>query len=289
MDDHKLRIFNAIASFVQDLNVSFGKKYKPVALYCRLVEKTLIRDVVAVDRHIAAFNRFFSTNANYIQKQVLTNSSRVEYSERIYLDISTILRKTDKDAHKHIHKHLVTIYSLLNLGTTQGMKALETLKKPDSVDGELELNLPDTTEGRFVKDTVTSMMDEFKDMGDNPNPMLMVSNMMQSGFIQKFFGDLQSKFSNGEMNIGSLMSTVTGVISNSPGGSGEDAEKLRNFMSQSMGQLSNLTGGQELPAEIQGQMTGLLNALGGAGGNPLTQPVAPKVIEEPADSEKDSN
>jgi hypothetical protein len=124
------------------------------------------------------------------------------------------------------------------------------------------------------------MMDEFKNMGDNPNPMLMMTTMMQSGFIQKFFGDLQSKFSNGEMNIGSLMSTVTGIISNNSG-SGEDADQIRDFMSQSIGQLSNLTGGQELPTEVQGQMNDLLNALGGGNKNDVVHP--------PTDSEKDES
>ena len=287
MDDQKLRVFNAIASFVQDLDTGFGKRYKPVALYNRLVVRTTLRDVTAVDRHINAFKTFFNTNSSYIKDKTLANNARVVYSERIYLDIGNILSRTENDAHKHIHQHLVTIYSLMNIGTKQGRDALETLKQQtEDKDDSLDLNLPDTTEGNFIKDTLTEMTDQFENMDDNANPMMMMSSMMQSGFFTKFMGDLQTKFSSGEMDIQSLMGTVTNVISEATPEGGEEAAQIRNFVNQSMGQVSALTGGQNLPPEVQGQMTELLDAMtGGSQQEPLNQqePSAKKLAEKPVE------
>ena len=112
MDDQKIRVFNAITSFIQDLDTGFGKKYKPVALYNRLIVKTTIRDINAIDRHVTAFKTFFNENPNYIKTKELANNVKIRYSDRVFLNLGNILSKTENDAHKHIHKHLTTIYTL---------------------------------------------------------------------------------------------------------------------------------------------------------------------------------
>src|SRR6185295_10080322 len=129
MDEQKLRTFNAISSFIQDLDVGFGKKYNPVALYNRLISKTTFRDSVAVNRHIKAFEAFFNANNGYIGTKKLAEEARVKYSDRVYLDIGRILSKIDDDSHKQIHQHLTTIFTLMNIGTEKGKEALETLKQ----------------------------------------------------------------------------------------------------------------------------------------------------------------
>lgn len=260
MEDQQIRIFNAIASFVKDLDGGFGKKYKPVALYNRLASKTTIHDISAIERHIQAFDSFFSANPGYIKDSTMTRGTRISYSERVYLDIDNILAKTTQEEHKLINKHLVTIYSLMKLGTPEGKEALETLKTTDEA---LDLNLPDTTEGNFIKETLNEMTEQFDNMGDNANPMMMMSSMMQSGFFTKFMGDLQSKFTSGDMDLRSLMGTVTSVISEATPEGSEEAEQIRNFVSQSMGQLSSLTGGENLPDDVQEQMNDMLHAMTG--------------------------
>ncbi len=274
MDDQKLRIFNAIASFVQDLNTGFGKKYKPVALYNRLVEKTTLRNVTAIDRHINAFKSFFATNNNYVKNKTLTGNAKIVYTERIYIDVGRIIFKLDTAAQQHIHKHLITIYSLLNLGTQDGIAALETLKKDNT---DLKLNLPDTTEGNFIQNTLTEMTDQFSDMGDNVTPMQMMANMMQSGFLTKFMGDLQTGFTNGEMDLKSLMSTVTSVISEvTPQGTKETAQ-IRNFVNQI---TTAAAGGQELPPEVQEPLNNILDAVGGKKESDKEEPEAPEESEK---------
>lgn len=272
MDDNKLRIFSAISSFINDLNSGFGKKYKPVALYNRLIEKTTNNDLIAIDRHISAFRSFFNKNLTYIKGEKLEKNARIEYSERVYLDVGTILHKLDKEDKKHIHTHLITIYSLMNLGSREGKEALETLKSKNETNKGLNLNLPNTTEGDFLKETLNEMTSQFTDMNldenSEINPMSMMTNMMQSGFFTKFMGDLQNKFDSGEVNLASLMKTVTSTISElAPEAEGEDSSNIQNFVKQSMEQVETITGGQDLPSELKGQMEELLKAVGSTKNN----------------------
>lgn len=262
MDERKLKIFNAIVSFVGDLDASFGKKYKPVALYNRLTSKTAIADKQAIDRHIEAFTSFFKINSDYISNQKLSSNPKISYSERVYLDVRIILKKTDVDAHQHIHSHLATIYSLINIDNDQGREVLENLKKKmeQQKPAKLDIDLPDTKEGEFIQNTLEEMTSHFGDM-EGANPMMMMTNMMQSGFFTKFMGDLQTKFSSGEMDMRSLMGTVTNVISSaSPQGS-QEAEQIKSFVNQSMSQVTAMSG-DSLPPEVQDQMNSLLGALG---------------------------
>jgi len=274
MDDQKLRIYNAIASFVQDLNTEFGKKYKPVALYNRLIEKTTLGDVVAIDRHIKAFRTFFDQNPKYFKDARIKGDSRICYSDRIFLDIGKIMSKTDAKTHEYVNKHLITIYTLMNLNNEKGKAALETLKEkePSTNDATIDIALPDTSEGNFIKDTLTDMTAQFENLGDEANPMQMMSSMMQSGFFTKFMGDLQNKMESGEMNLQSLMGTVTSVIGDVAPQDGPQGEHMANFLNTSMGQVAALTSGGDptVQGDMQAQMNTLLEGLNLGGAPPAS-------------------
>lgn len=279
MDEQKLKIFNAIATFVQDLNNGFNNRTKPIALYNRLMERTTLRDVTAVDRHIAAFTHFFNANPEYIQHRKLADTAVIVYTpDRIYLDMKKIIAKSDADTRDVIHQHLTLIYSLLNLGTKQGKEALEQLKQTtDGVD--LGINVPDTNEGKFLKKTLSSMTQQFKKMdSNNANPMSMMTSMLQSGFLTNFVSDLQSEFSSGSMNMGSLINTVTSVMgsaaSDSEGGAapgGLDMSQLGGMLTGVMSQLGGAQGagasggGQPDLTQLAGLLSNTMSQIGGGG------------------------
>jgi len=277
IENHRGKIFSAISNFVKELNSTFGKKYKPVALYCRLIEKTDHNDIKSIDRHINAFKNFFKQNIAYIKtKEINESFKRIVYSQNVYLDINVILNKTDVDSHKIIHQHLFVIYTLLNLGTKQGLEALEQLKAEQQTqeDEKLDLNLPDTVEGNFIKETLAEMTDQFKDLDtSNPNPMAAVMGMVQNGFFGKFMNNLQTKFSNGEMDIKSLLTTVmsaTDEIAPSDGSGNE----LKNMMKQSMEKISNVDfsenpSSEQLPdiSNLMSMMGSMTGGMGGGQGN----------------------
>jgi hypothetical protein len=129
MDDTNLKTFNAIVEFVKDLNSNFGRKYKPVALYNRLLEKTTLRDVTCIKRHIDAFKSFFNSNPKYITNSELNDHATINYSDRVFLNINSILNRTDHASHDCIRNHLLTIASLAFIGTPQGAATLSHLAK----------------------------------------------------------------------------------------------------------------------------------------------------------------
>jgi hypothetical protein len=294
MNDYKTKIFNAISNFIQDLNTEFGKKYKPVALYNRLVEKTTMDDVEAINRHIASFKTFFTNNNEYVKTKKLENNAKIIYSERIYLDIGKILSKIDEQAGDIIHKHLATIYSLINIGTKEAEQALQLLKENATEENKdmLDINIPDTTEGKFIKDTLNELTEQFSSMdtSQDVNPMVLMANMMQSGFLTKFMGNLQTKFSSGEMDIKNLLTTVTGVISDIAPQEGGQGEQITTLMNQSITQLSSLN--VSGTGNVQNQMAmpdigQLMNVFNSLGGNSMQEQMSNLLSNFPTEQKED--
>ncbi len=259
MDEHLLKCFKAISDFVQDLNTNFGKKYQPVALYNRLLELTTLKDDASISRHIAAFKLFFMQNPKYVTEHILSSNNCIKYSDRVYLDMGKILYKCDKPSTQTIYKHLVLIYSLVNIGTDNDATkdALNILKNMNDGPAKgvdriaADLNLPDTTEGNFIKDTLSEMSMHFENMDNTAgNPMQMMNGMMQSGFFNKYMTDLQNKFTSGEMSIGSLMNTVTGLIQKTAP-SGPEGDQMKNLLSST---LQTFAGGSVNPQELSSQL-----------------------------------
>ena len=62
-DNTSILIFKAITSFISDLDSEFGKKYKSIQLYSRLLEKTGIVHIGTINKHIYIYNK---------QKQIIS-------------------------------------------------------------------------------------------------------------------------------------------------------------------------------------------------------------------------
>ena len=278
MDDQKLKIFNSIASFVSDLNIGFGKKYKPVALYNRLVEKTEMKHESAIKRHIFAFEKFFDSNPNFISKKELTNNALIIYSDRVYLDIGKILHRSDHDSHDFIYQHLLTIFSLIHVDDEKGKEALDILQNiqtnglseddfnPDEILGELDL--PDSKEGEFIKNTIGNLTNHI----DVNNPMGSVMNMMSSGFLNTFMEDMNKQMESGEVDMSKLIGVCTNMIQKS----GKDEQmasmdpNLKNMFTGVISQINNVENNDE---NIKQETTRLLNVVTGNNTNENTEPI----------------
>jgi len=266
MDDQKLELFNSIATFVSDLNTGFGKKYKPVALYNRLIEKTTLKHEEAIERHINAFRTFFDRNPDFVKTKQITNNSLISYSDRVYLDIGKILHRSDHDSHEFIYQHLVTIYSLIYLGTEKSKEALNILQncqQSESLPSDMlsELNLPDSKEGDFLKHTISQMSQQI----DMNNPMGSMMNMMSSGFLNNFMSDMQNQMENGNIEVSNLLGTVTGMLTKSmpkeDSGSSIDPG-LQNMLNSAINNLSSSSAQSDMPDNLQKEITKLVDIMG---------------------------
>lgn len=246
-------VFEAIKAFVVDVDDGFGKKYKPVALYKRLTDHITPQNTSAIEKHIKVFKTFFDANPSFVVNGVIDTNGKISYTDRIFINISHVKAKLDNESFGAVRKHLLTIFSLLNLGNKMGKEALDALKSAGASAGQPilgDLKFPDTKEGRFVGDTLTQITKQFESIGKDKktadNPMAAVASIVQSDFFPKFMGELQGKFASGEMNMPALMQTVMGAIGSiAPPGSAEEAQMSSLLSAVGSPTLATFLGGNQ--------------------------------------------
>jgi hypothetical protein len=218
MDNTSVLIFKAITGFISELNEEFGTKHKSIALYNRLLEKTGIVHIGPVNKHIECFRVFFTKNQKGIeeQKSELFTESKISYSDRVFIDISTILRQSSKENSKVIWQHLLTIWGLID-PTSQARRLLHDMhnSSEDNKDG--------TNEEDFLTNIISKVEQTVsKEKIDSENPMGAISTLMQSGVMSDLVNGMQKGLSDGSLNVGKLMMSVQTMIgkmgSNGQGG-----------------------------------------------------------------------
>ena len=242
MDNTSVLIFKAITGFISDLNTVFGAKHKSIALYNRLLEKTGLTNVGPIHKHIDCFRKFFIVNKNAMeeQKSELFSEPLISYSDRVYIDVSTVLRQSTPDNVSIIWKHLLTIWGLID-PTSQAKRILhDSIQQSNGQDKE----------SQFLSDIIDKVE---KTVGnqqniDASNPMAAVSNLMSSGVFTDLINGMQTGLSDGSLDIGKLMGSVQTMMSkmgggNGGGGSGGGMPDLSSMMNMMGPMLSGMGGG----------------------------------------------
>jgi hypothetical protein len=221
LSETELKAFNSISTFVGEISNVFSSK--PISLYNKLIAGTTFRDIAAIRRYIDSFKMFFDNNSNFVTSKTLSENSKIVYNDRIYIDISWVM-KNSKENKDVIYNHLVTIYSVLYAGKKQATLALDILKEKANAEAYLqknepnvaeELNIPDTKEGDFIKESLNGIAELAKEIdldSANANPAEMIGTVMSSDFFKNFAQNMQSKFQNGEINAQSLLQTVGSIV-----------------------------------------------------------------------------
>jgi hypothetical protein len=246
MDNTSILIFKSITGFISDLNTEFGSKHKSIALYNRLLEKTGIVHIGPVHKHIECFRKFFSENVKGMEEQnpSLFLSSRISYSDRVYVDMASVLRHSSQETSSIIWKHLLTIWGLIE-PTSQAKRILsESVKQSNGTDKE----------SKFLSDIIERVEKSVNSADvDMSSPMSAVSNLMSSGVFTDLINGMQTGLSDGSLDIGKLMGSVQGMMAKmggQPGGSGmPDMNAMMSMMGGMMG------GGSGGPPDINAMMS----------------------------------
>lgn len=214
MDNTSVLIFKAISGFISDLNTVFGAKHKSIALYNRLLEKTGLVNVGPIHKHIDCFRKFFMTNKKAMEekKAELFTDSKISYSDRVYVDVATVIRQSTPENVSIIWKHLLTIWGLVD-PTSQARRILQ-----DSIQNS---NGQDK-ESQFLSDIIEKVEKTVGDQSsvDTSNPMAAVSSLMSSGVFTDLISGMQSGLSDGSLDIGKLMGSVQSMMGKMGGGAG---------------------------------------------------------------------
>jgi len=251
--DIRLKAFSAISDFLSDLenltSSNSGNRERDsifsqnhnIRLYNRLIEMTTFRDTGAIERHILAFREMFNNSPKW--------DGLVKYSPKVFIDLKPVWKLKSDDDKKAIYNHLKVIYTLVYKGTPQESEAMERLKTTANLVVTPQVpSIPKNSEGDFIKQTLDKITAQMSGANASQNPMEMVTGLMQSGFFNEFVGDLQSKFTSGEINISSLINTVTSVISEvTP--EGPEGDQIKGMMNMALGSMPEIPKQESLKVE----------------------------------------
>ena len=259
MDNTSILIFKAIVGFISDLNEEFGQKYKSIALYNRLLDKTGIVNVGPVHKHIDCFRSFFIKNKNGMEEKNIAHfeDTKISYSKNVYVDIAVILKDSHGgDNSSIIWKHLLTIWGLVD-PTSQAKRILhDSIKNSNGSDKE----------SKFLSDILERVEKTVSDKTvDTSNPMATVSTLMSSGVFTDLINGMQTGLSDGSLDISKLMGSVQGMMSKmnggSPGGGGmPDLSAMMNMM----GNMGGGGGAGGMP-DLSAMMSALPSMMSGMG------------------------
>jgi hypothetical protein len=202
------KIFKAIIDFTDQLNDTFGKDDINVVKVFRIINKTPLTNRKVIDRHLVVFHDYLDQNragilARDVNKFVL---DKITLTERIFMDLKSIILTADEATRKVIWQHLLNIFYLYD-------------PKDEAVRTELKVAMSehDTKENKFLMDTFSKFektLQETKTDGAEQDPMAMVSGLMQSGFLNEMIGNINSGVNNGNLDIKALIGTVQNMLGN---------------------------------------------------------------------------
>lgn len=243
MDNTSVLIFKAICEFVSELNNEFGIKHKNIALYNRLLERTGIVNIVPVNKHIDCFRSFFSKNHKAMEERNIEYlvEPKILYSDRVFINVSIVLKQSSKDNAKVIWQHLLNIWCLIDPSSQARRLLNEALKDNENKDA--------VNEDDFLTNIISKVEQTVsKDKVDQENPMAAISTLMQSGVMSDLVNGMQKGLSDGSLNVGKLMMSVQNMIGKMggpPGQSGgpQGAPDLSQMMSMIGPMMGNLMGG----------------------------------------------
>ena len=258
MSSTNLTIFKVISNFTTELDSVFGSGYKPLKLYAHLINKTTIVNDRPIQKHVDAFRSFCVENHNAI---VTKNSKLIEkpiisYSKRVFIDMSKIFSKCDKETEEVVWKHLLTISAMVDPTS----KAKDILKQ---LSGESKNQ--DGKEINFLEDII-NRVEGAVDPNSN-NPMEAISGIMSSGIFTDLVSGMGDGLQNGDLDLNKLLGTVQKMVSKLGAESGQENDESMNIMNTMLSNLkvddSISQGGQPDIGQLLMPVMGMLTNSGG--------------------------
>ena len=264
MSETNLLTFRAISNFMNELGELFGDKQHSLKLYCRLINKTTISHTQPIEKHIEAFRRFCVENRDSIlEKNVLTFSEdKISYSERVFVNIASILKSADSETTNAIWKHLLTISARVD--PAANTKEIMKLLPDDDINQTPDLsNLLGT-------------------LGAAGSPL---GSLLNSDLIKNLVGGLSGEggaLADGGLDLQKLVGTVQSAVSTMQDTqeNQEMAGLASNFMKTMM---DGISGGENSGADLMSMISPVLENLSGENGLDLSSLITP---EQMADSSR---
>jgi hypothetical protein len=242
-DDKTLIGFKAVCNFVSDLSSEYGKRHKPLKLYSRLLSKTRITNDEIIQKHLDKFREFCVKNREALLAQDRTKitSTKLEYSDRVFIDMKFIFELADEETTPVIWRHLLTISAILD----PSGNAREVLKNqpppPIEIDDEFFDKIISKVEG-IVK--------------PGANPMEILASVMQTGVLNDFITGIQSNVQSGKFDLKKLMGSINRLVTRMKIDDNPEAKKAVEAMT---GVLTSIANGQQ--PDLAGIMSTIMSMM----------------------------
>ena len=198
-------LFKCIVDFIHSLNELYGEKQYNLQLYDLLMEKTGIVHEEPIKKHIHLFFEFIRNNEEGILENNVTliKQWRIDYSEKVYIDLKPIFEDSSEEDIQCIWKHLLTLLAVL-VPTSKAKQMLKKMKETKKNKGNEE-------------DFLSNIMDKVGkhiDPSTSSNPAEMMTGIMSSGLFTELMNDMNEGMSNGDLDINKMMGSLQGMIGN---------------------------------------------------------------------------
>lgn len=248
MEDNSLIAFKAITNFTKELTSVFGKTHRPLKLYNHLITKTTLAHDEIIKKHIQAFREFCVENSEalYEKNKEKITKTKVEYSNRVYIDLKLILNKADRETSNVIWQHLLTISALVN-PAGKAKQVLKELKEKSNSEASNEID--------FIQNLISKVETE---VDPNANPLEAVTSIMQSGMFQNLVTDITENVNSGNFNINRMIGSLKGVITEFSE-DGESENQATNILDSAMATLENTD--MSNPEESMQNLSGMFSKM----------------------------
>ena len=207
LSQSQLIAFNAISNFVSALGREFGTRQHSLALYARLIEHTTLSHEPAIVKHVEGFSKYIAANQSAIEEsnESKLTSDKVEYSDRIFINLKPLFEAADVETKAVMWKHLLTIYGVLYPDS----QAKEILRK-------MNTNVK-SAEGDLIQTMVQKITPHLNP--EETNPMQAIMGLMSSGVFTDLISTMQKGMDDGSIDVNNLLKNATGMFA---GGSPTD-------------------------------------------------------------------
>jgi hypothetical protein len=230
-NDQTLNVFKTINGFVKNMNECYGSNQKTLQLYARLISKTTIEDDAPISRHIAAFTKFCAENKDAILEKNYKKlaNPKISYNEKVYINMLLIFKAASAGERVVIWKHILTIYAFIDPQS----KAKEMLREVIDKDGK----------GGKEEEFLTDIFDKVgNNIQPDGNPLQAVGNLMSSGIFTDIVGSMSSGLENGELDLGRLMGSMQGMVTNIGSMADQNGQSQQPEMAEMLGQMTAMMG-----------------------------------------------
>jgi len=230
-------VFNSIIGFVNELASIFDSYHNPLKLYNHLINKTPASQGEIIKKHVAIFKIFCTKNKEAIltKNKNKLNEPIIKYSNKVYINMQVIFKKSDQENSDVIWKHLLCILTLFGDADAKNL-----LKNPTPSVSLPSVSLPPSTTGN-EKEFIESLASRIEETIDPniSNPMEAVTAIMNSGLFTELVGNMQNGVENGNIDLTKLFGAMQGMVSNMGQPTNPETANMSNMLNMMMGSLGN--------------------------------------------------